>query len=1318
MTLQLVHRPTRITRPIKPEPAETIAAPPTITDGHVSGMPIQSFLPVIGALSSVIMIVVLRNSNPVFLVIGGLLLIVALIGGLAMALSHRGSATRTRRTQREHYLDFLEKLRARMRAKGREVRAAAAQLDPEPTALLELIRDPARLWERRRHHADFCRVRIGIGDRAMFSLTVPEEQNPVQPYDPIMINEVNSVVAHYRIVRGMPITVNLDGAGQVAIIGDREGVLSAARSMIAQLAALHAPDDVRIAAAFPREAAADWTGLDLLPHVIEPELYDGPVPARRVAGSAGGLIKVLGQDLADRAQLVASARRSGSRLPGVNSPRLVIFLDDYGQVASALPMPDAELTLRDLSVTTVHLLSDRLHEPSDVTVRVMIDGIEAQLSDARLEEDDHAEALQTAALDATPVTVFESIARTLTPLRLSITREDEVSTARDIGITDLLGISDVATINPETAWQPRSPRDFLRVPIGLDDFGTPILLDLKESAELGMGPHGICIGATGSGKSEMLRTLITALALSHPPEDLSMVLVDYKGGAAFAPFAGLPHVAGIIDNLADDPQLTERARASINGEVVRRQELLRDAGSIPSISHYRELRSQRPDLPPLPHLFVVIDEFGELLTAEPDFVDLLITIGRIGRSIGVHLLLSSQRIESGKLRGLDSYLSYRIGLRTFSESESSVVLDTPDAFHLPAIPGYGYLKVDTSVYRRFRSGYVSGPVASAGAPVMESDARPQPLLLPTFNGLAKPDRIDDAEEELTRPEIGRPLVAECVDRLRVASRQVQPVWLPPLPSRLTLSRVLTEEQSLRPAEGGALLVPMGLLDDPAKQRQQPWLLDLNKGGGHIAVLGAPQSGRSTFLRTLAASVSLTHTPRQLSMYGMDLSGGGLQRIEGFPHVGGVATRSHRDRLQRLLEELLAMLATRERVFREHSIDSLASLRVKHAAGNIPELVSADVILLVDGFAQLRTDFSELEDNLVTLLQRGGSFGIHVVLAMTRWNELRMAHQPLIGTRLELRFNDPADSLIGRKLLATIKADQPGRLLTEDRLFAQVALPVLDDTENSSMGEAIEALAARTATSWQGPAAAPIRLLPTDFSPNELPDALDEPELLPFGLRQDTMEPAYLELGVRDQHLLAFGDTGSGKTTLLRGIVRSLLERYSPEELVLAVMDMRGDIVREIPEAYLGGHASTAAEARSLSAAIAAELQKRTEDPAAKLAGPRIVVIADDYDILASGGMEPLKPLLPYLPSARDLRLHVLLTRPVAGSSRAMYDVAMQTLRDTGGSSLILSGERSEGQILPQVYAEQMVPGRGRFVRRGERPRIVQVANFEAVQNAA
>ena len=1301
MTLRIVHRPARLTVPLESEADETVAPPPTMTDAPMGGLPIQTLLPVMGAATSVTMMVVLRG-NQLMMVVGALVLTVAIVGGVGMALSQRGNATRTRRTQRERYLDFLERLRAEMRRRGRDIRARSEVLNPQPAALLELVRDPARLWERRRHNPDFLRLRLGLGDRPWFQLNVPVEANPVTPYDPMMIAEVSAVVDQYSTIQGMPVTIDLDRAGTVAVVGDRDATLAAARSLLLQLASLHSPDDVHLAIAFPEASAADWAGVDLLPHVQATDLYDGPVPARRVAPSAAGLARVIGGELGDRAQYAATAKRSTGSAGRADNSRLVIVVDDYGHNATPIPIPDADLSLTEMQITVIYLLSDRLHEPGDVTVRVMVDGATAVVTDER----DEARESQVVTLDSVPLSLFDAIARSLAPMRLSIGSKDEAEITEAIGITDLLGITDITTFNAASAWTPRSPRDFLRVPIGVDDFGTPLLLDLKESAELGMGPHGICIGATGSGKSEMLRTLILGLALSHPPEDLSMVLVDYKGGAAFAPFNGLPHVAGIIDNLADDAQLTERARASIQGEVVRRQEVLRDAGSLPSISHYREARLTRPELPPLPHLLLVIDEFGELLTADPDFVDLLLTIGRIGRSIGVHLLLSSQRIEAGKLRGLDTYLSYRLGLRTFSEAESSVVLDTPDAFHLPAVPGYGYLKVDTSIYRRFRAGYVSGPLPSAMARSLEiEDDGAEALVLPTFNGLATATDSDGPEEELTRPAVGRALIDESVDRLRGAAHSTAPVWLDPLPSRLALDLVLPGADATNPT----LRVPMGLLDDPTHQRQDPWLLDLTRSGGHVVVIGAPQSGRSTFLRTMASSIALTHTPRQVTMYGMDLTGGGLLRIEDFPHVGGVATRSSRDRLRRLLEELHAMLAHREAVFRDRGIDSLQALRSMHASGDIPELVSADVVLLVDGLGTLRADFEELEEPLTDLLQRGGSFGIHVVLTLTRWNELRMNLQPLIGTRLELRLNDPTDSQIGRKLAATIRATQPGRLLTDDSLFAQVSLPVLDDTDDESIGDELQALARRSAASWEGPAAAPIRLLPENLSPDELPDELDEPDRLPFGLRQDTMQPAVLDLTGRDQHLLIFGDTESGKSTLLRGVARGLVDRYTADELVIAVMDVRGDIASQIPDDYLGGHATNSRDARGLATAISGELEKRQGAEAGT--GPRIVVIVDDYDILSSGGTEPLRPLLEFLPNARDVRLHVLLARPVAGASRAMFDVALQAIRDTGGSAFIMSGERSEGQLLPQVYAEQMVPGRGRFVRRGERPRLVQVANF-------
>jgi len=1296
VTVRVVHRPARVTEPLG-APAEIVLAPPPPIGDSSTPFPIQSLLPILGSLSSITMIVLLRN-NPVMVVVGAVILVVALVGGLGMAFTARGNAARQRRIQRERYLDYLEEQRTIVREIADAHRDASLTLDPAPETLIEIGADPARRWERRPGDADFLRVRIGTGDLRAVEVHLPPEQNPVQPFDPVMKGAAARLVQLAGVVQGLPAVVDLERGGHVSVVGPREHTIGLCRAMAAQIGALHSPDDVAIAAVVPTWARTEWHGLDLLPHVSAPVVPAGQIAARRIAPTLPELLALLGDELRDRVASAAATRRSGRR---TKPARLVIFIDEGTDAASPLPRLDSALDLADLGITVVHVVDDRLKEPSAVSARVTLEGATATIETPGSAED----AVIGIRPDRVPPTLLEVVARPLAALRLTRTSAVDAQTTLAPDVTELLGIAEVDTVDLREAWRPRSAADFLRVPIGVDDRGAPVLLDLKESAQLGMGPHGICIGATGSGKSELLRTLILGLALTHSPDDLSMILVDYKGGAAFAPFAGLPHVAGIIDNLADDPQLTERARASIQGEVVRRQRLLKDAGNAASIGHYRRLRRERDDLPALPHLFLVIDEFGELLTAEPDFVELLLTIGRIGRSIGVHLLLSSQRIEGGRLRGLDTYLSYRIGLRTFSESESAVVLDTPDAFHLPAIPGFGYLKVDTSVYTRFRAGYVSGPVpAPLEAGPSRSDA-PTLLELPPYDRPASDDDDLVSPAEPDAPTTGRTLVEAATSRLTRGVTRTRPVWLPPLPPVLTLGGVLST------AEGrGGLRAPVGLLDDPSLQQQAPWMLDLTRSGGHVSVTGAPQSGRSTFLRTLAASLAFTHSPREVSVYGMDLTGGGLARIEPFPHVGGVATRGHRERLSRLLEELTGMLATRERVFREQGLDSLADMRRQHAEGRLPELPSADVVLLVDGLGALRTEFEDLEQAFGQLLERGGSFGIHVVVTLSRWNELRLNLQGLVGTRLELKLNDPADSQIARKLSSTLRADEPGRVLTDEKLFAQIALPLLEEVDDADIGEALERIARETAARWGGPGAAPIRLLPEDLAPQSLPDALEEPDEIPVGLRQDTMTPVLLDLAGRDPHLLVLGDSHCGKTTALRGVVQGAIDRHSPEELVIGLMDARGELAADVPDDYLGGHATSGRQARLLAESIATELEKRAADRNA--GGPRILVIADDFDILAAGGAEPLRPLLPYLASARDLRLNVVVSRPVAGASRAMFDVALQGVRDTGGTALVMSGDRSEGQLLPKLYAEPMVAGRGRLARRGERPALVQIAHFD------
>ena len=1255
-------------------------------------------LPIVGAMSSVLMMVVLRNGQPLFLMVAAVVFVVAIVSGVAFALTARGRRAREAHRLRGLYLDHLEQVRSELKEQGEAAREQALTLHPAPAALPTLVRDPERLWERRRRDADFLTARLGQGEASWFDIVVPAETSPLEPHDEILVKEANHVAETARTVSGMPITADLIGAGVISVIGDHARAVALVRSLVAQLAVSHSPDDLIVAAAYPIERAKAWHGLDLLPHLQDSELFDAVVPARRVAPDLTSLLEVLTDELSRRVARVRTAQRLiGAPAP---TPRLLIILDEHGALAGTFPL-DTSADIPAHETTIIRILADRLHEPDNTQVRVLLTDEQATLTTGA----DTAEQNDTTFTpDALTSSEFAAITRSLAGLRVSMTAREQAAETGTVNITDLIGIAGLDDVTPEALWQPRSPEDFLRVPFGVDDLGNHVLLDLKESAQFGMGPHGICIGATGSGKSEMLRTLLLSLAIAHPPEDLSMILVDYKGGAAFAPFADLPHVAGLIDNLADEPQLTTRARASIQGEVVRRQKMLKDAGSLPSISVYRALRDEQPDLPPMPHLFVVIDEFGELLAAEPEFVDLFLQIGRIGRSIGVHLLLSSQRIEAGRLRGLDTYLSYRLGLRTFSESESQVVLNTPDAFHLPSQPGYGYLKVDVSVYTRFRAGYVSGPVPRDVAIRAEAETAPRPYLLSIYNGIDVPSD-QKAKPELTRSNTGATLVDEVVERLSLEDRNVRSVWLPPLAPRLALGEVLGD----RPGSG-SLDVVVGLLDDPAHQEQRPWSLDLTAGGGHAVIIGAPQSGRSTFLRTVGASLALTRTPREVAIYGLDLTGGGLRRLEGFPHVGGVATRANRDQVRRLLEELTGMIAQRELLFATHGIDSMTQLRTLHGAGALPGLSSADIVVLVDGYGSLRQDFEELEDAFTSIMLRASSFGIHLILGLTRWSELRMAHQALFGTKYELRLNDPADSTIDRKLASTVNAQTPGRALLDSMLLGQVALPVLD-ADVDDVGDALAELAQRTAASWSGPAAAPIRLLPSHLDPAELPDEFDAPDVVPVGLRQDTMETAVWDFLGDDQHLIALGDTGSGKSTLLEGIVERLIDRFTSDELVIAVMDTRGTLAPAVPDEYLGAHARNATQARGLATSIAAELAERPNRSAEEHArAPRIVIMVDDYDIVSAGGTDPLGPLLPHLPSARDLKLNVIVTRPVAGANRALYERALQMLRDTGGAMFVMSGDRAEGQLAPRLFPERFPPGRGRWVRRGERPHVVQIAD--------
>ncbi|ANP26658.1 type VII secretion protein EccCa [Dermabacter vaginalis] len=1276
-------------------------------------------IPMLGAATSMTLMMLFRGSA--LAAIGALMMIVTVIAFIIMFMSNRGRSVRRRQSLRDRYLTYLDRQSSELYEAEQERARLARTAEPHPGALLSLVRSTSRLWERRRDDQDFMRLRLGIGFAPSVEFERVGEDNAMSLDDEFMSSELDRVEERFSTMPDAPVTVPFDSVGNVSIVGDQPFCRRIAVLLTSHAAALSSPEDIEMALTYPEGKTGDyWKWMTWLPHMADQDRATHLGPIRRIAKDEEQLAEVLRPELHRRLTAAAQVRRNrGGGDISSTMARMWVVSDHHGEDAIDLPLGDREVRPSDVGVTMLHLLASREHEPDDITLRISPSSVKAdEAIIERYEKRDKEPERINVKLDEFTHEEAQALARYLSGVRLAPDSLEHDEAQQAMRASDLLGVEDLTNINLEEAWAPRPRSSFLRVQIGTDDQGAPVMLDLKESAQYGMGPHGLAIGATGSGKSELLRTLVLGLVAGHSPSDVNMVLVDYKGGAAFAPFENLPHVAGVITNLGDDANLVERVYASLEGEVKRRQQLLKDAGSLSDITTYRRRQAAEggENMEPLPHLLVIIDEFGELLTARPDFIDLFLSIGRIGRSIGVHLLLSSQRIEGGKLRGLDTYLSYRIGLRTLSAAESRTVIDTVDAFSLPPLPGYGYLKVDTTTYTKFRAGYVSGLLPKNEEDI-EVENLPHVSLIDEFAVL---DREEQADKQATpggaddEDEEGDTVLSTVVAQLEKRPRVTRPIWLDPLEHVLTLDQAagkpMATRRGLRITKDKLLRIPIGMIDDPAHQWQGKLNLDLAGPGGHVFVVGAPRSGKTTVLQTIAASLALTHPSAEAIVYGVDLLGSGLMSIEKLPNVAGVATRQRREAVRRTIEEVQSAMQAREMLLHQSQMPDLETVR-RLAGNEVDSKLMSEIVLLVDGFGQFNEEFNDLEENIKDIVRRGAGLGVHVVATGSRLNDARLSMQTYFGNRLELRLTDPGESSVARKLSATISADRPGQCLTSDGLFGQIALPRIDSNpDRGSTSEGLSALvkAVSEATTDRAPK---VRLLPQVVTPDMVEKA-ESKNLIPIGLYETQLNTAQLDVSGTDWNVVAIGANKTGRTSMLKYLAREMMKRWSPEELVFAVFDPRRGLSDLIPEPYLGGYASSATLAEKLVKAIIPELQKRVPGTAESEENndsqPRIVLLIDDYDVLTAGNMSPLQALQPFLAMGPEINLSAIIARRVAGASRGLFEPVFNTVRESGATGFMFSGDRTEGLLLGGERARKLPTGRARMFRTGQPGETVQL----------
>jgi len=1269
-----------------------------------------------------------------------------------------GNRSRELAEKRRDYLRYLDLTRQDLLEHAADQREALLARHPAP-AVLDPLRAAAD--QRERGPGEGIEVRFGLGTVPLSHPLIAPDSGPVDDLEPVSVAALRRLVRTHSLVHDAPIAVDIASCPVLSIYGEPAAVRAVVRAALAQLALAYTEEEVGIAViAGDAEAEAAWDGLKWLPHHAHPVFADGAGAARMRESSFERMEQLLGGP------------------PAEGAPRIVVIRDGAASGGATwldpLLVPDR--------VTLVEVCTQR---QGAAWARAERDGIAVDLverddavADGRPTLVSRTEAGETELLRADAMsaaeasTLFAAVARArgsvgsarrgmvgrgspADDVRGPTTFADLVRDGAGPAMAAILGGVEVAAGSGEI-WKRRAGPDRLRVPVGLDGDRRPVYLDLKEAALAGHGPHGLCVGATGSGKSEFLRSFVLGLVATHSPDQLNLVLVDFKGGATFAGLEGVNHVAASITNLAEEHVLVDRMREALEGELVRRQDILRNWGYAKA-HDYEEARAaaQGSEAPPLPALVVVVDEFSELLTARPEFAELFVQIGRLGRSLGIHLLLASQRLEEGRLRGLESHLSFRVALKTFSATESRVVLGNSDAFTLPSTPGAGYLRLDSAEPVRFDSFYVSAPPEdSAARSAPEYAMVPAVPAVVRFSAAYTPaGPVPLGAIDVPRPGgAQRPAGASDWELIAAgiagAGPEAHEVWVPTLEPRIPLGSLGGVEliggkgaEAAGAETGGAETggaetggigrtggIPWAVVDLPFHQRRDVLAPAPGTREANALVIGAPRSGKSWALASLAMSSALRAGPSTLHIYGLDFGGGVLRALEALPHTVGIAHGGEPDRVRRLLIEL-----EREREER---------LRLARAADN-PTIVEGSgpqwILVLVDGWHSARAAVEDLDARISALAAEGVGLGISVVIAASRWMDIRPPVRDALATRIELRITDPIDSMIGRRNAQDVPKDSPGSGIIEGGHRVQVLAPELVATAvhepapevvparvaGTAAAGAVSASVSAIADAWSreapGAKAPRLRTLPGAVAFSEIA-VLSRPQpgterspaglRVPVGIEEDKLGPAYLDLRTHPL-VLVYGDAGSGKTGFLR-VLATLIPTVAPaEDARMLLVDYRRELADIVPAASLAGRATTDEQLAPMVAHLVSVLSERLGE-LGESASPRptVLVLVDDLDLVAGSAGNPLAPLVPFLAHAAEIGFSLVVTRRVAGAARAAFDPVLQRMRDLGAAGLVLDGTKEEGRLVGPVVARPLPPGRAQFHTREGGTALWQLALLE------
>jgi len=1090
------NRPPRI---LPPEASTSLRLPAPPPDQPARPLPIiAALMPLAMAAGSAIL---LRNYY---------FLIIAALSPVMLVVNHvmsKRSGKKSRRTQLAEYREHKGVIEADAAAALQLERTELLRNAPDPASLAEIATRPLpRLWERRSADPDHLRIRVGTATQpSQVTLDDPEQ------------------LEHRRTVtweaRDVPAVFQLAQRGVVGIAGWGDRPRRLAQWAVAQIAVLQSPRDVQLYLLADAGGRETWEWMAWLPHVRPVNGQDTMTTLGVTAATTARRIAELVAIIDARAESLGSGGRWGGS-------EIVVVIDGARRLRS---MPGLVQVLKEGPAVGVYSLcvdSDERLLPEECTAVVIADPEALAIRQQRVN------VLGGIRPDLIDDDWLDWVARGVAPIHDASPEDDDGSIPNTSRLLDVLHLEPPTSDAIEAGWL-LSPRSTVAV-VG-ESIDGAFSVDLSAD-----GPHALIAGTTGSGKSELLQTLVASLAVANRPDEMNFVLVDYKGGAAFKDCVDLPHTVGMVTDL--DTHLVERALESLGAELRRREQLLAAAGA-KDLPDYLELRARRPELAAIPRLAIVIDEFASLARELPDFVRGLVNIAQRGRSLGIHLVLATQRPSGVVSPEIRANTNLRIALRVTDASESSDVIDAPDAARISkSTPGRAYVRLGASSLVPFQTGRVGG--RRPGAVV---DAGAEPLIRTmTLADLAEPAptaaRAEDGRTDAADTDLRALVAAIKAAAVSLGIAEQPRPWLPALPNELTI------ESLVRSFGADPKAFAYGVEDHPADQSQNAALVDLD-AFGHLFVVGAPRSGRSQALRTLAGVGAARVRAADLHLHAIDCGNGALLPLADFPHAGVIAQRHQTERVQRLLTRLVGEVTARQTVLSQGGFADLAEQRTAAtAAQRLPH-----ILLLIDLWEGFLTSFGNVEagalvEQVQFLLREGASVGIHLVISGDR-QLLSGRISTLADDKLVLRLTERSDyslaNLNPRKLPDEIPAGRAFR--SESGVELQIAL-LTADPSGAAQAAALREIASR-ATKRDAELAAsrrPFRLevLPTHLT---IADALQrsgpeqsEPGWALIGVGGDESRGIGVNLFGGTPTFLVAGPPKSGRSALLGSMTRTLI----------------------------------------------------------------------------------------------------------------------------------------------------------------------------------